>query len=314
MHIYSINDVCKSFNNGKVEANKNITFSIKRGEIIGFLGPNGAGKSTLVKQMVGLLKPDEGDIHFYDQKINSNPEVLTYFLGYMPQRIGALGDLTASEAIRVTCKLKGLTNEATKVEVKTLMDEFDLNRIDKRPLNKLSGGENRLVAFCIALIANPEILILDEPTDGLDPEVRKIVWNKIMTLNREKNTTIVLVTHNVVEAERVLQRVGLINNGSIRAIGTVGELKDKISNQIKLDLKFNAMEKTNLINLFKDSSIYKVVPLDESHFIIYCDKEYIQSAIKILIENIGLEKFNDFNISTPNLEDVYIQLKKEGIR
>ena len=118
MVIYQINNITKTYKHGKVVANKDISFTIEEGEIFGLLGPNGAGKTTLIKQMVGLLKPDQGSIQFYDLEISKNPEALTYFIGHMTQKIGALGDLYAYEALEITGKLKGLTKQAAKSKPK----------------------------------------------------------------------------------------------------------------------------------------------------------------------------------------------------
>ncbi|MCK4258561.1 MAG: ABC transporter ATP-binding protein [Halanaerobiales bacterium] len=192
MAVFEIRNLNKTYKNGAIIANKDINLTIKEGEIFGLLGPNGAGKTTLLKQMVGLLKPDTGTVKFYDQEVSKNPDIITHFVGHMTQRIGALGDLRVQEALEVTGKLKGMTKKTARQQAKDLIEEFDI-KYSKRPLNKLSGGQNRLVSLCTALIGNPRVLILDEPTNDLDPVYRRQVWDKILNLNKTVGLTIILV-------------------------------------------------------------------------------------------------------------------------
>lgn len=307
MIIYQINNITKTYKHGKVVANKDISFNIEEGEIFGLLGPNGAGKTTLVKQMVGLLKPDSGNIKFYDIEVSKDPQLLTYFIGHMTQRIGALGDLYAYEALEITGKLKGMTKKAAKKQAQELIDEFNIKDFKKRPLNKLSGGQNRLVNFCAAIIGNPRILILDEPTSDLDPVYRKQVWDKLLDLNRKEGLTIILVTHNIFEAEKVLERVGLINHGIIKAIGTIGELKSRISSRVRVEIKLNPTE-NELSSDIVTSSQFSLINRGERQWAIYVSEERINEVVSFVTKNIGMHRLNDFRIMTSNLEDVYLQL------
>jgi ABC-type multidrug transport system ATPase subunit len=311
MSVFDIKNLTKTYNNGKVIANNNLNLTIEEGEVFGLLGPNGSGKTTLVKQMVGLLKPDNGSIKFYDKELTTSPEYITYFLGYMTQRIGALSDLYAREALEITGKLKGLSAVMAREQAKVLMREFNMDSYGSRPLNKLSGGQNRLVNFCASLMGSPKILILDEPTNDLDPQYRKFVWDKLLELNRKDGLTIILVTHNVIEAEKILERVALINHGVISAMGSVGYLKSKVSKQVKIELKFKP-EFEDVKDQIMNEIAYPVVSQGERQWTIYVEEDKTQDIVKYIFENVGVAKLNDFRILTPTLEDVYLQLSGGG--
>lgn len=149
--------------------------------------------------------------------------------------------------------------------------------------------------------------MLDESTNYLDPVHRKQVWDKLLELNRTQGLIIILVTHNVIEAEKVLQKVGLINHGEVRAIDTVGELKKRISRKVKLEMKLNSTAE-GLDFILLQSQKFQIVPQGENQWTIYIEENDLEDAVHFVIENIGLKKLNDFRILTPTLEDVYIQL------
>ncbi len=310
MNAFTVKDLCKTYKKGNVIANNNINLDIKQGEIFGLLGPNGAGKTTLIKQMIGLLKPDKGDIKFFDIDVINNPATITYFIGYMPQRIGALADLSPYETLEVIGKLKGLSTTNSRKQCKSLIEEFKIDTFANRPLKSLSGGQNRLVSFCASLMGTPQVLVLDEPTDEIDPVNRKKIWDKLFMLNKERQITIILVTHNVIEAEKVLQRVALIDDGVIKIVDEVGKLRKKVSGQIKIEIELNDEEKI-ADNIFNDSK-FNVVFIGNSRCWIYLnDKNELPIAVNYIVDKVGFELINDFRLLTPTLEDVYIYMNKE---
>ena len=310
--MYKIEHLSKSFDKGRIEANRDISFEIEEGEIFGFLGPNGAGKTTLIKQMIGLLKPDCGNIRFYDIDVLKKPQLITNFVGYMPQKIGALRDLTVKEALKITGKLKGCGGSSLEKEVTSLIDEFGLKRVEKSLLKNLSGGKSRLVAFCTCLIGQPKIVFLDEPTNDIDPVIRKLIWEKISYINKVQKVTVVLVTHNVIEAEKVLEKVAVINDGIIQYIGSVSEFKHKVSHELKATIDFSTPFK-NPCEVFADSAFQYHFSDNHKCSVFVKNEEELRKVMDMILNNGGFKSIEKFDLSFPSLEDAYVSLfKKEG--
>jgi len=310
--MYKIEHLSKSFDKGNIVANKDISFEIQEGEIFGFLGPNGAGKTTLIKQMIGLLKPDKGNIHFYDVDVLKNPQLLTSFVGYMPQKIGALRDLSVKEALEITGKLKGCKSGEVKKEVASLIEEFGLKKVEKSLLKNLSGGQSRLVAFCTCLIGNPRIIFLDEPTNDIDPVIRKLIWEKILYVNKQQRVTVVLVTHNVIEAEKILEKVAVINDAQIQYIGTVNDFKHMVSYELKATIEFsNDFENIQEICHRTDYDFHFI---DNHQCSVFVKNEAeLRTIMDTILDKAGFNAIEKFNLSFPTLEDAYVSLfKKEG--
>ncbi|MDQ7794552.1 MAG: ABC transporter ATP-binding protein [bacterium] len=304
MHAYRVRGLVRRYRSGVV-ANDGLDFDIEQGEIFGLLGPNGAGKTTLVKQLIGLLAPTSGSIQLFGHDVVATREVVTRYVSYIPQRAGALADLTAGEALALTGRLRGMARREAALQAGELAEEFGLTAFGRRPLGKLSGGEQRLVAFYLALMNRPPILVMDEPTNDLDPSHRRQVWEKLRQLNREQATTVILVTHNVVEAEKVLERVGIINRGRITALGTVGELKARVDRRVRLELRLNAEEAEARLAEF---TCAEVRPLGRGHWLLLVERNSARDAIDRVMGDLGLASLDDFRILTPTLEDVYLQL------
>lgn len=305
--MYYIDKVCKSFNKGNIVANNDICLEIREGEIFGFLGPNGAGKTTLIKQMIGLLKPDKGKIRFYDIDVVKEPGKITGFIGYMPQKIGALRDLTVREALMITGKLKGCESKSLNKSIPLLMDELNLKKAENSLLKNLSGGQSRLVAFCTCLIGEPKIIFLDEPTNDIDPVTRKIIWDKISYINKTQKTTVVLVTHNVMEAERVLEKVAVIDKGNIKFSGSVKEFKEMVSHELKVTIEFSKDFESKKI-LFSDSGL-KYSFSDEYKCCVFIKEEQeLRKLMDIIFHEGGFKTIEKFDLGYPTLEDAYINL------
>ena len=214
MIVYDIRDLVKVYPGQTTLANRNITLQIHQGEIFGLLGDNGAGKSTLVKQMVNLVRSTSGSITLFGQPIQRDPLYVPMNVGYMPQDGLALNNLTVDEALFFTAHLRGLSRAGANRERDALLDLLQMRELRSKIIPKLSGGEKRLLQIAIALAGNPPVLILDEPTNNLDPQRRKLVWETLRRLNRENGTTVIFITHDAIEAEKVIQRVGICAKGN----------------------------------------------------------------------------------------------------
>jgi ABC-2 type transport system ATP-binding protein len=217
--IVSIQNVSKSF--GKHQVLKKIQLDINEGEIFGLLGPSGAGKTTLVKSLVGLDLPTSGEAYLFQEKIPSLK--LIERIGYMAQSDALYGELTAKENLEFFATLYGLNGKKLKHRLDEVMQIVELSEHVNKLVSSYSGGMKRRLSLAISLLHEPKLLILDEPTVGIDPVLRKSIWNAFYHL-KEKGTTIIITTHVMDEAEKC-DRLGLIRAGSLIAVGTPGELK-----------------------------------------------------------------------------------------
>ena len=309
--VYCIEGLSKSFSKGKVLANDNLCFSIEAGDVFGLLGPNGAGKTTLLKQMLGLLRPDSGHIKLFGQEVTLDPSLPSRYVSCMSQRPNVLADLTVREALAVTGHLRGQLRGEAKREATALIEELDLAAISTRLIGKLSGGQQRLVSFALALTGSRPILLLDEPTNDLDPTHRKLLWNRLDSLNREQGTTIILVTHNVIEAERVLRTVGIINKGKIMVMGATGELKAQLDNRLRVEIRLKS-QGVEFLNLAAER-INRALPdadvtLTPGAYVIMGTPDVAERAMQVVMQELGIANLEDFRVMQPSLEDVYLKL------
>ncbi len=216
-------------NTPPVVANDDLSFHVLRGECFGLLGPNGAGKTTLISQLLGILAPTSGQIWVGGVDMVRAPQHGKQLIGYLPQHGLAMRSVEVERALRYTGRLRGQSEADARAQVREILEELELAPYASRSVNQLAGGMARLAYFAMALMGRPPILILDEPTNELDPQKRKLIWDVLARRNREQGTTCILVTHNVLEAEKVLQRVGVMQHGRMIAVGTPGELKQRAS-------------------------------------------------------------------------------------
>lgn len=199
---------------------------IKQGELFSLLGVNGAGKTTTIKMLSGLTKPTEGDALVSGYSITKEPELVKRIIGVSPQETAVAPNLTVQENLELICGIHGFSKEKTMEKIRELTDRFTLHSVLKRKAGKLSGGWQRRVSIAMALISEPQILFLDEPTLGLDVIAKHDLWDLIRSL--KGNTTIILTTHYMEEAEVLSDRIGIMKNGGLLAVGTVEELNEKV--------------------------------------------------------------------------------------
>ncbi len=226
MNIIEIENLNKSF--GDLKAVNDITFRVKKGEFFSFLGVNGAGKSTTISIMSGTLKKDSGKVIINGLDVDTDIKKITSKIGVVFQFSHLDLVLSAYDNLKSRAALYNITGSEFKERLDYLTELFDLGEILKRPINKLSGGQRRRVDIARALIHEPEILILDEPTTGLDPQTRKLIWKVIDKMRVEKGLTVFLTTHYMEEAAES-DYVVILNKGQISAEGTPHDLKTKYS-------------------------------------------------------------------------------------
>jgi len=210
---------------GDFTAVDHITFEVEKGEIFGFLGANGAGKTTAMKMLTGLLSPTSGEANVAGFNVYKEPEKLKKNIGYMSQKFALYDDLTVSENIRFYGGIYGLSNKEINQKRNELLDELDLQSVRDSRIGSLPLGWKQKLAFSVALIHNPKIVFLDEPTSGVDPITRRQFWNMIYEASAN-GITVFVTTHYMDEAE-YCDRISIMVTGNIEAMGTPTELKDQ---------------------------------------------------------------------------------------
>ncbi|MBR6800581.1 MAG: ABC transporter ATP-binding protein [Eubacteriaceae bacterium] len=203
----------------------NLNLEINKGELFALLGVNGAGKTTAIKMLSGLTPPTDGDAIVGGYSITIEPGKVKKNIGVSPQETAVASNLTIKENLELICGIHGFSKEKTIAMIEALSRQFDLGSVLQRKAGKLSGGWKRRVSIAMALISEPQILFLDEPTLGLDVIARHALWDVIRSL--KGNITIILTTHYMEEAEELSDRIGIMKSGRLLAVGTVDELKAK---------------------------------------------------------------------------------------
>lgn len=288
--IIEIEHLKKSFKD--VKAVDDLSFTVREGELFAFLGVNGAGKSTTISIICGQLRKDSGKVIVDGCDIDKDIDAPKKGLGVVFQTSGLDKQLSVYENLRSRAALYGIFGKNFEEKLKVLCELLDLEEILKRPVGKLSGGQSRRVDIARAIIHDPKILILDEPTTGLDPQTRKNIWNVIEKLRRERGVTVLLTTHYMEEAADA-DYVVIIDSGKISAKGTPLELKNSYTGDF--------------------ITIYGAAEEDIKNFgFAY---EYIRDAVRIAVPNTAAatelivkypELFSDYEITKGKMDDVFI--------
>lgn len=212
-----------------------ISFGIKAGTTFGLIGPNGAGKSTTIKMLTTLLPTTSGDALINGYSINKQPTYVRQSIGYVPQLISADGELTAYENLLLSAKLYGLSYEYRQKRIHEVLEFMDLIDVKDKLVNSYSGGMIRRLEIAQALVHQPIVLFLDEPTVGLDPSARKVLWKHIQELNKQTGVTILMTTHDMYEADALCDIVALMHLGRIVVMDTPHKLKTALGPKATLD-------------------------------------------------------------------------------
>ncbi len=308
-------DLKKSFrsNKGKrvtVEAVKGISLFVNSGEIFGFLGPNGAGKTTTLRMLTTLLPIDSGTATVAGFDLVNQPEDVRRHIGYVSQVGG--GDLAATgwENLILAGRLYGMSQKDVEQRANELADLMDIREILPRLVKTYSGGQKRRLEVALGMIHNPQVLFLDEPTTGLDPQNRANLWEQIRKL-KASGTTVFLTTHYLEEADMLADRLAIMDNGLIVAEGTPTELKQQISGdviQIKLKARDMDMEKIKSV-LIREPYIREIRFEVENLYLYVDDGTKAIHPVFSLLERENIE-MDTIAFSRPSLDDVF--LKKTG--
>ena len=303
----TVKNVTKKY--GKFKAVDNISFEVNDGEIIGLLGPNGAGKSTTMNILTGFIEPTQGEVIINGYNISKKPKKAKKCIGYMPEGVPLYKDMTVKEFITYMAELKGVKKENIKESVEQAMQDTWLQNVKKVLIKNLSKGYKQRVSMAGALVGNPEIIILDEPTVGLDPKQIIEIRNLIKKLG--KNHTLIISSHILSEISQICEKVIIINKGQIVALDSPENLEDKVNveNAINIivedmenkieSLKINGAKKVELIKKNDDNTKeYRIIP----------EKDY--DIRKTIFSDLAKENITIFEIKKPEitLEEAFMEL------
>lgn len=307
--VYEVRGLRRSYRpdrrSAPVAANDGIDLEVPAGGVFGILGPNGAGKSTLIRQLVGLLTSDAGSIHLFGMPVRAGNRETGGLVAYLAQDEPALDEMPVMTAVTTTARLRGRSRSDARQLATDLLDELGLSGLAARPLQTLSGGQRRLACVAVALIGDRPVLVLDEPTTGLDPVARRAVWDALARRRREHGTTVVLVTHNVLEAESVLDRVAILDHGRVIGCDSPGRLKASVSDEVRLHLVWRSDPPAD------DPAVTMLASRSQREgrrWTARLGHDEARGALDQLLAGPALAALDDFTLTTPSLEDVYLAL------
>jgi len=292
---------------GELVAVDGIDLSIKEGELFSLLGPNGAGKTTAIKMLCCLLKPSSGTATVMGRDIHEDPMAVKQIIDVSPQETAIAEHLNARENLSLVGGIRGLAKEEVKKRSEKLLEMVGLAKRAKEQVRKFSGGMKRRLSIAMALVSDPQVLFLDEPTLGLDPQSRRGIWEHIAELKGKK--TILLTTHYLEEADALADRIAIIDEGKIAALGTPQELKDNISDMQVMVVKAKNLP-PNVIEGLKE--IYPEVKATEGGIEIRA-KELSFYEIVDYLRPRGVAIQSTF-LKQPTLDDVFLHLTGKELR
>lgn len=231
--VLQVDDVVKVYRRG-IRANDGISLRVDEGEVFGMLGHNGAGKTTLLNQVVGIAKPTSGRIHLDGHDAVADPPMARRFCSMQPQAQAPLSGVTPEESIELMARIRGATRQHARRRAAELIDALDIGAWARVKGERLSGGVQRLTAFAMAVAEPGRLIMLDEPTNDVDPVRRRLLWEQVRGL-AGAGCAVVLVTHNVLEAERAVDRLVILDEGRVVAHGTPAQLRGQHAGQLRME-------------------------------------------------------------------------------
>lgn len=289
--VLEVRNLTKRYRNGTV-ANDALTLELRAGEILGLLGPNGAGKTTLVRQVLGLVRPTSGTLRLDGVDIVADPGFARRNIGFLPQGTFDLESLTVAETIEFAARLRGVPAADARATAARLIDRLDLGEFRRTAMHAASGGVRRLAGFAAAIAAPVRLLVLDEPTNDVDPLRRTVLWELLAEIGAGGGT-ILLVTHNLAEAERVVDRVAIMSAGRIVSEGSPAELRRLVTERLRLEL----------------TAAWPVTP--HPALVAEAGGAYLFDAAELPAVAAWLARLresgavSDFRITPPTLDDIY---------
>ena len=306
-----LRNVTKSF--GSFRALNSISFGIKEGEIFGYIGPNGAGKTTTMKILVGLISDFQGEVSIGGYQVPKRKDEIHKLLGYLPQTVAFQEWRTVNHALKTLGKLSGLSDAEVEGRIPEILDLLGLADVRHKKISQLSGGMTQKVGLAQALLHEPKLLVLDEPLGGLDPLSRHQFKGIVLKLG-QKGTTILFSSHILSDVQDVADRIGIINRGRIKQVGTLNELKSRLSSQKTVEVllsyvsdkwqEFGAIK--NVTAVEQPSPGRLLVKLETSADEDQVVNDIVQSIVKLGIRVRGI------TLLEPSLDEIYLNYVQEA--
>jgi ABC-2 type transport system ATP-binding protein len=312
----------KTFKNRRatVEAVRGVDIDVAAGEVVGFLGPNGAGKTTTLRMLTTLLEPTSGEATVAGHDLRKASKDVRRSIGYVSQAGGAAPEAIVAEELVFQARSYGLSRADAQARTQDLLPRLDLDGLEKRLIKTLSGGQKRRLDIAMGLVHSPELIFLDEPTTGLDPQSRANMWEHIRKLRSEHGTTVFLTTHYLDEADVLCDRIFVIDAGEIVASGTSDELKQQVSGdlvQVVVEARDGAnqesdIDKTRAIAAAQPGATE--VSVDGATVSLRVPQGN-QAVLAVLreVDAAGIV-LTSMQVSRPTLDDVFLKLTGHGLR
>ena len=280
----SVRGLVKCYSDG-TEANLGIDLDVRCGEVVSILGPNGAGKTTFLRQITTELRPTAGSVSVFDVDAIAQPVRAKRVMGITPQEAGVFETLTVREHFEFFARFKRLSKRDARAAAQEVIAELGLVPETNKRVGALSGGQRRRILIGLALLGHPPLLVLDEPTTGLDPSSRRAVW-KVIRRAVAEGATVILSTHYMEEAERLSDRIGIIVRGRLIAFGTLDELRERLTRSYRLSYR-------DALDPFGDARVR------------YC------ASFAVAQQHVSRQLLSEYSIARVSLEDVYFSLTGE---
>ena len=313
MHAIEVNSLIKKF--GDFKAVDNISVQVEEGEIFGFLGPNGAGKSTTMMILTTLLKPTSGNVLVGGYDVMLNAKKVREKIGYVQQEISVDEFLTGRENLYLHARINQIPSKLIKSRIDDVLELVELGEKKDQAALTYSGGMRKRLDIANGLLSRPSVLFLDEPTVGLDIQTRRKIWGYIKKIRKDFGMTIFISTHYMEEADKLCDRIGIIDHGKIQIVDTPKSMKSAIGNEI---ISFNLVDgKANqdaLIEQINKIEFVKEVKIKQDLITVFSTK--INEVIpKIFQESINLEmRIRSLTLKQPTLDDVFISYTGHDLR
>lgn len=310
MTLLEVKDLKKSFK--KIDAVKGISFNVEKGEILGLLGPNGAGKSTTISMISTLIQPDEGSIHYNGKNIGKSPRSIQSNLGYVPQEIALYPMLSGKENMHFWGRSYGLKGKELKERIEDVSEIIGIKERLKDRVNTYSGGMKRRLNIGVALLHNPELIIMDEPTVGIDPQSRNHILDTVLKLNKQ-GMTVIYTSHYMEEVEYLCNRICIMDQGEIIAEGTKAELIESVDDGQEIHLKIEGDKEALVASILTIDTVMEAF-IKEDIIVVKATKD--NTIFKKLIDSINGASANilSMDVNESNLEKVFLNLTGRALR
>lgn len=310
MSIVEVKNVTKRFNDKLVL--DNVSYSVNEGEIFGFIGPNGAGKSTLINIMTSLLVPDSGTIKICGYDILKEPIKAKEFIGYVPQDLALMEELTAYDNLEFFGALYGLSGKLLKERIAEALKVTGLEDTKKKKVKKFSGGMKRRLNIAVAILHHPKVLILDEPTVGVDPQSRNYIFAFIKNICKEWGSTVIYTSHYMEEIEELCNRVFIMDLGKEVAYGERAQIKASVFSNNKVIIETQNIGVETVIELNKIEGVEKILESDSVLTLTIGSNFKLANVLSILEkDSVNIKKISYEDVK---LEDVFLALTGKTLR